>query len=315
MKNKLLFVLFGISALFIGNAFAMESSAIYSKHYWPQTMYDGWTDTMFCSRETLADNSVLCCRIGKNYTITCSLYPDAAHAGKARCISFDLGGIIGLQPENVDLKSAAERLILDSALQHHISQEYNGAYQTSKYLFHTKWADGRSLTFETFENVEHDYYSLSKDMPDGSTISDVVLGTTSADRSQSLPLLSNMIERLRQKYNLPTVYVSKFNRGPLPVTILHDEHCDQHLVEPESGQIAHHLGWWIPELILRSSLLRNCVDDQCGAMLAHELFHIKQADDWQHETGNNQEAEADLASVLVTNGPHLAAFIGAHKAE
>jgi hypothetical protein len=112
------------------------------------------------------------------------------------------------------------------------------------------------------------------------------------------PTVVGMIKELAQKFHLPKIpEIWAFYRG--------DKKGSIDVASLQNGQID-------AGILVSYEYLQKASDDELFTSFAHELMHKKQyylKKNYSEITGNNQEAEADIASVLV-NGYPVVDFVG-----
>jgi hypothetical protein len=227
------------------------------------------------SYEILSDGSKLCCDIGPNYTVTCYL-----QSNPTRFVSFDPVGIVGdtSKSSQIDLAAALVTATKKCAA-YSIADE-------AKHLRSPKYA--KILK----QKAKNGYYS-------GHYYDCANIGQT-----RILPTLVDTFKKFSKK-----------------CTLLNEPHiliADEQKWENSSCRgNAFALRGCDGGVLTSYDILQQYSDcEQCG-VLAHELHHLKQYEQsslnnyWSYHcyaTGNNYEAEADIASVLTSQSPALAVF-------
>lgn len=281
-----------------------SSSAIYLKPY-----VTGQELETFGPCETLEHNSKFCCDIQPEYVVECCVHPNTT--GFSRCGAFAPWGIINGQsqthPFNVTAAFfEAKKMYAERTGTHRVASEtFDLLRQMSpRYLQNL---NGTRCTIETFlpEGDSYDM-SLRRKWDDGSIVS-CPIRITDISQTNILPTLTAMINGLARKFNLPNVP---------KIFIYSDGACDPFVrqgIAILSGIVTGPDGLTekIQGVGLSYTSLVGNSDEQLADTFGHEIHHLKQPDNniTCTKTGNNREAEADIASVLVRWNPFLSVWL------
>ena len=294
------FVFFLITFLLLFNG--VNAIKVIPTEKWPSTVHSGypaswsWDDSskILGIREKLPSGSMFGCDIGVNYTVTCCASDPDRH------ILFDVGGIIGDQPGQIDTaKILAEAEEICGTRSHHYISEEAKALLKPKYL--QNFNDTR-CTIETFKPDFSKFfgtigynYLLTRESPKlscNTIIWDV-------KKLNILPTFAKMIKNLASKFVLPSMP---------KVFIFDNQHCD-HLIRGHkaiSTTFTNDYGWRIEGVGASYDLLQRYSDEILESIFGHELTHRSQ--ERHSETGNSEEVEADIGSILANPNPCLAMY-------
>lgn len=249
-------------------------------HLKPYTV--GQESDTFGPCKTLADGSKFCCDIQPHYIVECCHYLNTTNP--SRCVSFDPVGIIGDQsrpnPDDIFFVGLNVRDECQS-----IEHTYTYDIKNGTDAFVRKLIDA-DLTLETYED-------------DGVVITNTLTPNWFTDKitlsiinnSNSFTTLSKMIYKLTKKFNLLKMpFVGIYNPHLYPFSYIA---ATATTVTFDNSQEEFDL------LMVPITTLLNLSDNEIAQILVHEFQHLKQYEGLIR-TGNNKEAEADIASVLVS---------------
>ena len=260
---------------------------------------------------TLPDNSILCCDIGKNLTVTCCARPRRTEYRNALiacaavrpthchpvsyCISYDIEGIEGDQAVYKPINLTATSIEAD--------QECATA-QATHYVAYEVIAFEKDFASTAHDHAKDSTRAITFLLSNG-TSAHCAVPITGITKTGDLPIFTDMVEELCEKLNIPK------KKAP-SITVIQDQNCDRH-IQQAIGLREISMSWG-RQLTVYTSLLQNFTDNQLAGLIAHEIFHIIQPVDWDELTkiskaGNNVELEADLASILATNSTCIPSFL------
>ncbi|MFC1843067.1 hypothetical protein ACFLYU_05420 [Candidatus Dependentiae bacterium] len=267
---------------------------------WPSTVREGCPDfwnnkPVLGSREQLPDGSMFGCNIEKNYTITCCA------SNPFRCISFDIGGIIGEQYNSSAPMNITEDIIEARRMCIERSKTYNVANEAKTLMQLLQNSNGTQCTIKIFKPDFTKFYGtidyiliLTRNSPKLSC----AVRIWDLEKIKMFPDFVKMIKELSQKLHIKTPKMFIFS----------DRHCNQ-LVTYKAMRITfkatNNYGKEEEFIGVAASynLLQKHSDNALKEVFGHEITHSTQK---YHKTGNQDEVEADIGSVLINKNPCFA---------
>ncbi|MFA5306391.1 MAG: hypothetical protein WC365_02995, partial [Candidatus Babeliales bacterium] len=227
----------------------------------------------------------------ENYTV--ALCADSP----ARCVYFDLDGIIGGPSEFSQFNVSAAYI------------EAKKEYDDRPHTYHIReetTALLKSLTYNYEQNSNGSACTTDLALPDGTHYSgssnvDIGCGSlqiTDISRSDSvIPSLQTMIKNLAEQFNIPSY-------DPPVILIYDDVNCK---VRTSAAAISSDgaSGVMIPyHYLLQYS------DDELFSVLAHEMYHLKRAKRKNESFESSEEISADINAIFASNNAYLAVWQG-----
>ena len=240
--------------------------------------------------EQLSDGSTLCHDIQAHYTVESCHYPKESlfHSKRKRlvpCVSFD--------PTETSPDYIA---VADSKIKSMCKSRYHSFDIQDETKAFMKKVTESNHTLETYKEDDIQITTMGISDTNWNTAYAAKITISIVNNSDRFPQLIKKIINLKRKFHVQKMpYIGIYDApSNFPAASL------AHIT---SGNPTKKFLL----LMIQIWTLQNLSDEEISNLLSHEFEHLKQAEG--HITGNNDEAEANIASVLETNNPCLAAFI------